>query len=77
MAEIREIGITVATQSVLLLTDDEVKAIDALVGYGIDSFLAAFYKHLGTSYRRCRCCKLRWRFRMRSAGGSARKTSNG
>lgn len=34
------------------LTENEVRALDALAGYGADAFLKVFYKHLGISYMR-------------------------
>jgi hypothetical protein len=32
------------------LTENEVRALDALAGYGADAFLKVFYKHLGVHY---------------------------
>lgn len=32
------------------LTENELRALDALVGYGYDEFLNCFYKHMGESY---------------------------
>lgn len=34
------------------LTENEVRALDALACYGADAFLKVFYKHLGVSYMR-------------------------
>lgn len=34
----------------LELNESELRALDALVGYGTDAFLAAFYQKLGRSY---------------------------
>lgn len=34
----------------LLLSEQEAGALDALVGYGFESFRDAFYKHLGKAY---------------------------
>ena len=34
----------------LVLSEDEAKALDALVGYGHKSFLEVFYAHLGKAY---------------------------
>ncbi len=37
--------------SVLLkLSEPEARALDALVGYGFDSFIKVFYEHLGKHY---------------------------
>lgn len=32
------------------LTEGEVRALDAMAGYGADPFLKVFYKHLGMAY---------------------------
>lgn len=32
------------------LTENELRALDALVGYGFDAFLKCFYEHLGKAY---------------------------
>lgn len=32
------------------LSEMEVRALDALAGYGADAFLKVFYKHLGVAY---------------------------
>jgi hypothetical protein len=32
------------------LTEAEIRAFDALAGYGTDGFLKVFYEHMGTSY---------------------------
>jgi hypothetical protein len=50
MAKMTRIGMRVETVCTLDLTDEEVKALDALVGYGADSFLRVFYQQLGKSY---------------------------
>lgn len=34
----------------ILLSEEEIRALDALVGYGIKPFLAAFYEKLGKHY---------------------------
>jgi hypothetical protein len=34
----------------LKLTEEEARALDALVGYGFKPFLKVFYEHLGKSY---------------------------
>ena len=35
---------------VIELTEQQAGALDALVGYGTDTFLEVFYKHLGEAY---------------------------
>lgn len=32
------------------LTENELRALDALVGYGFDAFVKCFYEHLGKHY---------------------------
>jgi hypothetical protein len=44
--------LSVNFEAVLHLTEPEVRAMDALVGYGIDSFLQVFYEKLGKAYMR-------------------------
>lgn len=44
--------LSVNFQSVLHLTEPEIRALDALVGYGIEPFIKAFYEKLGESYMR-------------------------
>lgn len=34
----------------LILTESELRALDALAGYGEETFLEVFYKHLGKNY---------------------------
>jgi hypothetical protein len=34
------------------LTEGEVRALDAIAGYGADAFLKVFHKHLGSAYIR-------------------------
>lgn len=37
-------------QVCLVLNEDEISALDALVGYGTDQFLEAFYEKMGRAY---------------------------
>lgn len=41
---------TINTEIMLRLSMVEAAALDALVGYGADSFLKVFYEHLGQHY---------------------------
>lgn len=50
MANLSRIGMKVETVCVLELNDAEVEALDALAGYGVDSFLKVFYEKLGRAY---------------------------
>lgn len=34
----------------MVISESEARALDALVGYGDDAFIKAFYENLGTSY---------------------------
>ena len=40
----------VTVQAVIRLSEIEIRALDALAGYGIDAFLQVFYKQLGKCY---------------------------
>ena len=44
--------LSVNFEAVLHLTEPEIRALDALVGYGIDPFITAFYEKLGKAYMR-------------------------
>jgi hypothetical protein len=50
VAKIHRVGAEVNTIVVLELSEDEVGALDALAGYGTDSFLKVFYANLGEAY---------------------------
>lgn len=41
---------TVQVSATFLLDEGELRALDALVGYGIKPFLEAFYEKMGRSY---------------------------
>jgi hypothetical protein len=43
---VTKVNFTVKTE----LSEGDLMALDALVGYGTDSFLECFYKNLGSSY---------------------------
>ncbi|GBU16827.1 MULTISPECIES: hypothetical protein [Methylobacterium] len=49
MAELRAAANVVGTVT-FVVTEEEVRALDALVGYGDEAFLRVFYKQLGQSY---------------------------
>lgn len=49
MAKIVDHG-KVEVTATMTFNEKELQALDALVGYGDDSFLEVFYKHLGKSY---------------------------
>ena len=51
MAKISQRATIEATAS-FVVDEEEMRALDALVGYGFDSFIAAFKKNLGESYMR-------------------------
>lgn len=41
---------TVEVSATIKLTEPELRALDALIGYGADTFLAVFYTHMGKAY---------------------------
>jgi hypothetical protein len=41
---------TVAVSATLQLSESELRALDALVGYGVEPFLKVFYEKLGRAY---------------------------
>lgn len=41
---------TVRVEAVMKFNEEELRALDALVGYGAHPFLDVFYKHLGKAY---------------------------
>ncbi len=43
---------TVTVTATLVLDEREIRALDALTGYGVDTFLRVFKKHLGKGYLR-------------------------
>jgi hypothetical protein len=43
---------TLTFSATLTLNETEVRALDALVGYGDDAFIKAFYETLGKAYMR-------------------------
>jgi len=43
-------NIDVKITATLELTEGQLRALDAMIGYGDDAFLKAFYVKLGTSY---------------------------
>ena len=45
-----ETGIRVHYECTLRLTEKEMRALDALVGYGTKEFLNVFYKYMGKAY---------------------------
>lgn len=50
MAKFTRTRTVVEATAVLELSEDELAAIDALTGYGIESFLKVFYEKLGKAY---------------------------
>lgn len=41
---------TISARITIELSEDEAYALDAIVGYGADSFLKVFYEHMGEHY---------------------------
>lgn len=52
MAKLQHFTPRVTADAVLTLDQDELRALDALVGYGVDALIEHFYKHMGKSYLR-------------------------
>lgn len=50
MAILRKIGVTVETRVLLELSEEELLALDALLGYDFNVFLQTFYKEMGRAY---------------------------
>ena len=51
MAKIVQRG-TIEASAIFTVDEEEMRALDAMVGYGFKSFLTTFQKHLGESYMR-------------------------
>lgn len=50
MATFRGPGPVVALEATISLSEGELRAIDALAGYGTDAFLKVFYEKMGEHY---------------------------
>lgn len=50
MAELKNACTKIEATVTLVLNEEEIRAIDALTGYGIESFLKVFYERLGRAY---------------------------
>ena len=50
MASLKSTSIDAELRVTLELTESEVRALDALFGYGEDRFLQVFYQEMGTAY---------------------------
>lgn len=44
--------LSVNFEAVLHLNEPEIRALDAMVGYGVEAFIKAFYEKLGQAYMR-------------------------
>lgn len=49
MAEFKP-QIHIQAQAIIMFDESEMRALDALIGYGVQPFLDVFYKHLGKAY---------------------------
>lgn len=49
MAQIAELPVVTVTAK-FTVTEGELRALEALAGYGDDAFIKCFYEHLGKSY---------------------------
>lgn len=52
MAEIKKLQAKIEARAELVLSESELRALDALAGYGTDEFIKAFYKVMGEHYLR-------------------------
>ena len=43
-------AVTVSYEVTMTLSEEEARALDAVLGYSEDDFLKVFYEHLGTAY---------------------------
>lgn len=50
MAKLQHFAPRVTVEAIISLDQDELGALDALAGYGVDAFLTLFYKHMGEAY---------------------------
>lgn len=50
MAKIIKKPTAVTVSGVLEISEEEIRALDALAGYGADAFLKVFYEKLGKAY---------------------------
>lgn len=50
MAEIKKQGVNISAELTLTISEEELRALDALAGYGDDAFIKAFYQVMGQSY---------------------------
>ncbi len=50
MSKVSKIATVVDVRATIELNENEVRALDALAGYGVDNFIALFYKHMGEHY---------------------------
>lgn len=50
MSKLQHFTPRVTAEAVMTLDHEELRALDALVGYGIDPFIKLFYKHMGEAY---------------------------
>jgi hypothetical protein len=52
MAEIKKQHVAISAVLELTISEEELRALDALAGYGADEFIKAFYKVMGEHYLR-------------------------
>lgn len=51
MAQITEKAVVNVTAT-FTVTEGELRALEAMTGYGVDPFMQVFYKHMGEAYMR-------------------------
>lgn len=50
MAKLQSFRPRIEVEATIKLNLDEMRALDALTGYGVDKLIEHFYKHMGESY---------------------------
>jgi hypothetical protein len=45
-----EINTSIKGEFIIVIDESEARALEAIVGYGVDSFIKCFYQHLGKHY---------------------------
>jgi hypothetical protein len=50
MAQLKRQNVVIQASVELVLDEEELRALDALAGYGTDKFLEFFYQHMGKTY---------------------------
>lgn len=52
MSRVSRLATVVDVKATIELNENEIRALDALAGYGVDEFLKVFYRQMGEAYLR-------------------------